>query len=37
MLVYPKTLFDIIGFALVAVVIVIQWLKGRNEARAAAG
>ena len=37
MLVYPKTLFDIIGFALVAAVIVIQWLKGRNEARAAAG
>ncbi|HUQ26757.1 MAG TPA: TRAP transporter fused permease subunit [Burkholderiales bacterium] len=27
LLVYPKTLFDIIGFALVAVVIAAQWLR----------
>jgi TRAP-type uncharacterized transport system fused permease subunit len=37
MLVYPKALFDIIGFALVAAVLIMQWLRGRNEARAAAG
>jgi TRAP transporter 4TM/12TM fusion protein len=27
LLVYPKTLFDVIGFGLVAVVLVLQWLQ----------
>ncbi|HYT48481.1 MAG TPA: TRAP transporter large permease subunit, partial [Burkholderiales bacterium] len=27
LLVYPKTLFDVIGFALVALVLLMQWLK----------
>ncbi len=27
MLVYPKTLFDLIGFALVALVLASQWLR----------
>ena len=27
LLVYPKTLFDVVGFALVAVVIATQWLR----------
>jgi TRAP-type uncharacterized transport system fused permease subunit len=30
LLVYPKALFDAIGFALVALVVLMQWLKGRK-------
>jgi TRAP transporter 4TM/12TM fusion protein len=33
LLVYPKALFDVVGFALVALVVVIQWFKGRELAR----
>jgi hypothetical protein len=35
LLVYPKALFDLIGFALVAVVLVLQWMKREpaHEAR----
>jgi TRAP transporter 4TM/12TM fusion protein len=32
MLVYPKALFDAVGFALVALVVAIQWFKGRELA-----
>jgi TRAP-type uncharacterized transport system fused permease subunit len=31
MLVYPKTLFDIVGFALVAIVLVTQFVVKREE------
>ena len=33
LLVYPKTLFDVIGFVLVAVVLFTQWLR-RERAHA---
>jgi len=33
LLVYPKAMFDAIGFALVAVVLILQWLR-RDRARA---
>jgi TRAP transporter 4TM/12TM fusion protein len=37
MLVYPRAMFDYIGAALVVAVVVSQVLRGRGEARAAAG
>ena len=30
LLVYPKTLFDLVGFALVAVVLGSQWLRAKR-------
>jgi TRAP-type uncharacterized transport system fused permease subunit len=36
LLVYPKALFDAIGFALVVVVLLMQWFKKEAPAKNAA-
>jgi TRAP-type uncharacterized transport system fused permease subunit len=36
LLVYPKALFDVIGFALVVIVLLLQWFKKEEPAKRAA-
>jgi TRAP-type uncharacterized transport system fused permease subunit len=33
LLVYPKVLFDVIGFALVVIVVLMQWFKKEAPAK----